>query len=51
MAKVIKVDDAVGEVLLHDITGVIPEKGFKGRRFLGKGTPSLKLGGILGGLL
>jgi len=33
MAKVIKVDEAVGEVLLHDITGVIPEKGFKGRVF------------------
>jgi molybdenum cofactor synthesis domain-containing protein len=33
MAKIIKVDDAVGEILLHDITGVIPEKGFKGRVF------------------
>ncbi len=33
MAKVVKVEDAVGEVLLHDITGVIPEKGFKGRVF------------------
>jgi len=33
LAKVIKVDDAVGEVLLHDITAVIPEKGFKGRVF------------------
>jgi len=33
MAKVIKVEDAVGEILLHDITGVLPDKGFKGRVF------------------
>ena len=33
MAKVIKVEDAVGEILLHDITAVDPEKGFKGRIF------------------
>jgi len=33
MAKVIRVEDAVGEILLHDITGVLPDKGFKGRVF------------------
>ncbi len=33
MAKVVAVEDAVGEILLHDITAVIPEKGFKGRIF------------------
>ena len=33
MAKVVKVEDAVGEILLHDITAVDPEKGFKGRIF------------------
>lgn len=33
MAKVVKVEDAVGEILLHDITAVDPDKGFKGRIF------------------
>jgi molybdenum cofactor synthesis domain-containing protein len=33
MAKVVKVDSAVGKVLLHDITAVLPDKGFKGRVF------------------
>ncbi len=33
MAKIVKVEDAIGEMLLHDITKVDPEKGFKGRIF------------------
>ena len=33
MAEVIHVDDAVGKILLHDITAVDPDKGFKGRIF------------------
>ena len=33
MAKIVKVEDAVGEILLHDITEVDPDKGFKGRIF------------------
>ena len=33
MAKILKVEDAVGEALLHDITKVDPDNGFKGRIF------------------
>jgi molybdenum cofactor synthesis domain-containing protein len=33
MARIVKTEDAVGEVLLHDITAVDPDKGFKGRIF------------------
>ncbi len=33
MAKIVRVEEAVGEVLLHDITEVDPDKGFKGRIF------------------
>jgi len=33
MKKKVKVEDAVGMVLVHDITEVNPEKGFKGRAF------------------
>jgi len=33
LAEAVKVEDAVGKILLHDITAVDPEKGFKGRIF------------------
>ena len=33
MAKIIKIEDAIGEVLFHDITEIDPDKGFKGRVF------------------
>jgi len=33
MAKIVPVEESVGEILLHDITAVDPEKGFKGRIF------------------
>ena len=33
MKKKVKVEDAVGMVLVHDITEVDPERGFKGRAF------------------
>jgi len=33
MKRKVKVEDAVGMVLVHDITEVNPEKGFKGRAF------------------
>ncbi len=33
MAKLVRVEDAVGEILLHDITKVDPDNGFKGRIF------------------
>ncbi len=33
MAKIVKVEEAVGEILLHDITAVVPDKGIKGRIF------------------
>jgi len=33
MAKIVPVEEAVGEILLHDITAVDPDKGFKGRIF------------------
>ena len=33
MAKILKIEDAIGEVLFHDITEINPDKGFKGRVF------------------
>jgi len=33
MAKIVPVEEAIGEALLHDITAIDPDKGFKGRIF------------------